>query len=304
MKCKKFNTLFPFYIIFFVLLSFIIPLKTHARDNYFGVNNSHGESILITGDYRSLKVEKIDALQVDKILQSFKGRKESIAVDDMKEELLAQIPKPILLKEAKVRLEYILSMTFPFDEGGKRSPIYSINSMRKIVSNNPKVITAKYTDEIIAKKISPPPILMITNRGENIATKKVDRNIKIDVRPRTTTSKQNSDGSRTQTTLKISILPVRFVYVNDENEIVKIWNNTKEEDTKYILKYIDFETNKEIEENEILANKYLAVIKNIDVFAEGVIYDINVRITTENSVDWDIQVNDTGSGLEEVHTYI
>lgn len=111
--------------------------------------------------------------------------------------------------------------------------------------------------------------------------------------------------SSTDVEFKLTILPVRFVYVNDLNEIIKIWNNVKENDSLYVLKFFKEDEKTEISENPLLKRKYLEVMKGLDAFKKGVIYS-QEGITPRGNYAQRMKVDfsNSSTGTEEVYTYI
>lgn len=111
--------------------------------------------------------------------------------------------------------------------------------------------------------------------------------------------------SSTDVEFKLTILPVRFVYVNDLNEIIKIWNNVKENDRLYVLKFFKEDEKTEISENPLLKRKYLEVMKGLDAFKKGVIYS-QEGITPRGNYAQRIKVDfsNSSTGTEEIYTYI
>ena len=111
--------------------------------------------------------------------------------------------------------------------------------------------------------------------------------------------------SSTDVEFKLTILPVRFVYVNDLNEIIKIWNNVKENDSLYVLKFFKEDEKTEISENPLLKRKYLEAMKGLDAFKKGVIYS-QEGITPRGNYAQRMKVDfsNSSTGIEEIYTYI
>ena len=104
---------------------------------------------------------------------------------------------------------------------------------------------------------------------------------------------------------KLTILPVRFVYVNDLNEIIKIWNNVKGNDRLYVLKFFKEDEKTEISENPLLKRKYLEAMKGLDAFKKGVIYSQEGIKSKENYAQRiKVDFSNSSTGTEEIYTYI
>jgi hypothetical protein len=102
-----------------------------------------------------------------------------------------------------------------------------------------------------------------------------------------------------------SILPVRFVYIDVNGEVVKIWNNVRKGDDVYVLKFFSFEENEELDFNSELFRIYSNVLKNLDIFAQEYIYDISNFMGLENQQNgMEITLEYTIGKMHEVHTYI
>jgi len=123
--------------------------------------------------------------------------------------------------------------------------------------------------------------------------------------PKSTNSYSEKGGSSNsaEVTFSITILPVRFVYI-ENGQIVKIWNNTTENDTEYILKFLDYETNERLMETEQLTIAYFQALQGIDVFEQGIIFKRTTTTFVDNTPSSEIKFNYTSKGVEEVHTFI
>jgi len=85
-----------------------------------------------------------------------------------------------------------------------------------------------------------------------------------------------------------AILPVRFVYVDEMGEIIRIWSNVKSTDTSYVLKF--FKNELELEKNENLLFSYYKTMEETIPYQQGLIYDTSmVRNALEIVKSWDIQ---------------
>lgn len=117
------------------------------------------------------------------------------------------------------------------------------------------------------------------------------------------TPPSNQPSGSTDVNFVLTILPVRFVYV-ENNEIIKIWNNVKKDDTQYVVKFVD-QNEKEITPTEKLYSQYFSIIEDLDVFEHGTIYDEDTRISKKISTDKiHIQVNENPFEKEEIYTMI
>jgi hypothetical protein len=106
--------------------------------------------------------------------------------------------------------------------------------------------------------------------------------------------------------LNLAILPVRFVYLNSEQTIVKIFNNAKLFDSTYVLKFFD-EANREINiTDQKILEQYFAILETCDPFSEGFIFSLENELdrqqSSPNSLKVDFRQNELG--LEEIYTYI
>jgi len=108
----------------------------------------------------------------------------------------------------------------------------------------------------------------------------------------------------TNVTLSLKIIPVRFVYLNDNYEIVKIWNNVKEEDQVYALKFYKEDEKTELIVGDDVTAEYFEIVKETDIFKQGIIYtqDSQKVVQKNYARNLEIEFNNTSSGVEEIHT--
>jgi len=58
------------------------------------------------------------------------------------------------------------------------------------------------------------------------------------------------------------ILPVRFVYLDNEGAIKNIWSNISAKDSLYVVKFFDEKTKKEVRADEGLFERYRTSVKD------------------------------------------
>jgi hypothetical protein len=99
-----------------------------------------------------------------------------------------------------------------------------------------------------------------------------------------------------------SILPVRFVYLDHNGQITKIWSNVSEKDSVYIIKYFDEKSQKEValESNNVF-NSYQNIIDQTQLISGSVsAADMKGDTVQDNlAIDF-VKINNT---VEEIHTY-
>ena len=111
--------------------------------------------------------------------------------------------------------------------------------------------------------------------------------------------------SSTQTVFKQQILPVRFVYVDKQGNIDRIWNNAQEGDSMYVIKFFETGTNTEISQNKNLILQYVRLISKVSIFSQGNIFIAGLEIATiPTKINTIISFQDSLQGLQEIHTYI
>ncbi|NMA30026.1 MAG: hypothetical protein GX943_03155 [Candidatus Pacebacteria bacterium] len=103
-----------------------------------------------------------------------------------------------------------------------------------------------------------------------------------------------------------SILPVRFVYLDNNQQIQRIWNNAKIDDQQYILKFFN-SLNQEIAiVDETLIKQYFLILKLTKPFEQGFIYDREHPLEKNNVSDkqFKVELRKSTFGIEEIYTYI
>jgi len=142
--------------------------------------------------------------------------------------------------------------------------------------------------------------------AETTTIKTDTEDVKTDtMEPETVVKEEKSVNSNTTTvTLSLKIIPVRFVYLNDEYEIVKIWNNVKEEDQVYALKFYKEDEKTELIVGDDVRAEYFEIVKETDIFKQGIIYTQNSEkgIQKNYARNLEIDFNNTPAGIEEIHT--
>jgi len=116
-------------------------------------------------------------------------------------------------------------------------------------------------------------------------------------------SEKRESSNSANVTFSVTILPVRFVYVKN-GQVVKIWNNTTENDTEYVLKFFDSENDKEVAQTDMLTIAYFEAIQGIDAFKQGTIFEKSTTTLVNNKESPNVKINYTSTGVEEVHTFI
>lgn len=100
----------------------------------------------------------------------------------------------------------------------------------------------------------------------------------------------------------MSILPVRFVYLDKRGEIEKIWSNVTENDSLYVIKYLDGRTRKELNvSEERIFKSYQTIINEVRLVDGAVDAKRMAKNTTQSNLSVDFIKN--GNILEEVRTY-
>ena len=110
----------------------------------------------------------------------------------------------------------------------------------------------------------------------------------------------------TQVEFNLAILPVRFVYLDEQKQISKIWNNASINDQQYLLKFFDSE-NREIKiNNQQIIKQYFTILESTNPFDEGYIFDRESNKYSSNTAiqDLKIELKSSSFGLEEIYTYI
>jgi len=98
-----------------------------------------------------------------------------------------------------------------------------------------------------------------------------------------------------------SILPVRFVYLDQEGEVSSIWSNVSAKDKVYVVKFFNEKTRSEVGIDKGLLVRYRTAMtqdENQAVKLKG--FARNNNMFTQASIDF----VEKGDYLEEVHTIV
>jgi len=103
-----------------------------------------------------------------------------------------------------------------------------------------------------------------------------------------------------------AILSVRFVYLDNQQNIVKIYNNAKLTDFQYLLKFFASSGQEMAVINQELLDQYLQILEVIDPFSEGFIFTQENQFVQQESLDktFEIDLRHDNLGLKEIYTYI
>jgi hypothetical protein len=207
-----------------------------------------------------------------------KNREKTSTETDIVETLLQYtLEKEIILAKSILRSDY-------FEELLEKNEIRGDLRYQNIVESVPRRPIQEVESIFYAESIAPE----LKEDSSSIKTEPI-----LTEKPRPSSSRD--------ITLTITILPVRFVYVDSEYQIVKIWNNVKKDDGKYGLKFYDEQTKKEIDGNDYIMAQFNSLLLQIDPFTEGLIYDRSVGIEKKDyATNVDIQFNER----EEIYTLI
>jgi hypothetical protein len=104
----------------------------------------------------------------------------------------------------------------------------------------------------------------------------------------------------THTKLTQTILPVRLIYLNDYSDVVKIWNNVKSNDDKFILKFIYLKNDEEITINDELILKYSKLLSTYNLMEFGW---VNLGGNQLDQGTFNVQVLNLNSNLVEIRTF-
>ena len=219
----------------------------------------------------------------------------------------------ILISQKELE-EYIPRLKHVIEESSSSAFISTLLEYRETISKKRiPHISLEYVENLFSKDIDinhpnyayflelrdKPQILEKGIYTENITTNETE----TPSNPSETVSKGTQSSGSTDVNFVLTILPVRFVYV-ENNEIIKIWNNVEKDDTQYVVKFLD-QNEKEITPSENLYSQYFNIIEELDVFKHGTIYDENMRISKKADNDnIYIQVNENSLEKEEIYTMI
>lgn len=105
--------------------------------------------------------------------------------------------------------------------------------------------------------------------------------------------------------LKQSILPVRFVYLNSDGEIARIWNNVTQKDDFYAIKFYASGSKKEISPTGKNLSNYQELLDRRNCFQEGDIFNYNQREPGGNhKEEFKVDFIKRYKSIEEIHTYV
>lgn len=109
-----------------------------------------------------------------------------------------------------------------------------------------------------------------------------------------------------QVKFNLAILPVRFVYLDEQKQISKIWNNTTINDQQYLLKFFDSSNRELTVNNQQIIEQYFKILESTNPFAEGYIFDrASTKYSSNTAIqDFKIELKSNSLGLEEIYTYI
>jgi len=112
------------------------------------------------------------------------------------------------------------------------------------------------------------------------------------------------DNSATNTQFEQSILPVRFIYLNNNDDVVKIFNNVTETNTAYILKFYREDTNSEVPISDSLLNNFKQLINKVDISQQGFIDIGQNNQNARQVIGPAVEFFNSPQGLQEIHTFI
>lgn len=101
-----------------------------------------------------------------------------------------------------------------------------------------------------------------------------------------------------------SILPVRFVYINNQGNIEKIWSNISEKDDLYVVKCIDAKSQKEVSMNDKLLMSYQDMVKKSGTVSGTIFPDVTRNYFSQKD-NYSVAVDflKFNNYVEEVRTY-
>jgi hypothetical protein len=101
-----------------------------------------------------------------------------------------------------------------------------------------------------------------------------------------------------------SILPVRFIYLNNSGSIEKIWSNISDGDNLYVVKCIDSKSQKEINMNENIFGNYQSMIEKSGTVSGTIFPNVTKSYFAQNN-NYNIAIDfvKNNNYIEEVHTY-
>lgn len=112
------------------------------------------------------------------------------------------------------------------------------------------------------------------------------------------------DNSSTNTQFQQSILPVRFIYLDENGNIIKIFNNVSELNTVYILKFYNDKTGVELPITKDLLDKFQILIDKVDMLQQGFFYTASLTQKQAQTITPHIELLNSPQGLQEIHTIL
>jgi len=100
-----------------------------------------------------------------------------------------------------------------------------------------------------------------------------------------------------------SILPVRFVYLDNQNEIQKIWSNVSSDDSLYVVKFLNQKSQKEIKMNSNIFGDYQNMIRRSKLMSGELLASSLNSYNKGNSRSLSVDFIQDKNSIEEVHTY-
>ncbi|MFA7628364.1 MAG: hypothetical protein WCY37_03075 [Candidatus Dojkabacteria bacterium] len=244
--------------------------------------------------YGSL-IAEIDRYQVEetqlpiaKSLDEYMPEKDAVKPSERVSSLIAEVP----FYKANITENQI-------------SPTISSTTLltEKILNTKQEEVTPDYRYSALLETVEDTPIIVNYETEDETIIAQDSTTESPKSKATSPTQEKVTSSKSANVTFSVTILPVRFVYV-ESGQIVKIWNNTTENDTEYVLKFLDYESNEELVETEKLTIAYFEAIQGIDVFEQGVIFERTSTTFVDNTQSSEVQFNYTATGVEEVHTFI
>lgn len=97
------------------------------------------------------------------------------------------------------------------------------------------------------------------------------------------------------------ILPVRFIYLNRNGGIEKVWSNVTDADSLYAIKFFDAKTQAEVSSNPKLVNDYQRVVSQSRLVSGTAFPDRTISDFSRNNLMVNFVQKD--GVMEEVRTY-
>jgi|GEM_PF-1945335 len=101
-----------------------------------------------------------------------------------------------------------------------------------------------------------------------------------------------------------SILPVRFVYLDNQNTIQRIWSNISPTDNLYMVKFINVKTQTEMGFSENVFNSYQDIMRKSNSVSGLIVPSAVIASPAQNNFyNLAIDFIKTENSFEEVHTF-